>query len=59
MKTAGAHESNVWLQQKTIKRERERENIATNKELKFTQRIVEMIGCRLYVTSLDSHTHDP
>lgn len=36
MKTAGAHESNVWLQQKTIKRERERENIATNKELKFT-----------------------
>ena len=24
MKTAGAHESNVWLQQKTIKRERER-----------------------------------
>ena len=47
MKTAGAHETNmwllfffffgetnVWLQQKTIKRERE--NIATNKELKFT-----------------------
>ena len=27
MKTAGAHESNVWLQQKTIKRERERERI--------------------------------
>ena len=25
MKTAGAHETNVWLQQKTIKRERERE----------------------------------
>ena len=25
MKTAGAHESNVWLQQKTIERERERE----------------------------------
>ena len=28
MKTAGAHETNVWLQQKTIKRERgERERI--------------------------------